>query len=155
MAETTEQAGRHIGGAGVTQGSDRPIADLEKLGQAWAAAELRGDAAFLGRTLTDDFIGIGPRGFMLTKEQWLGRYASGSLRYDSFSWDEVRVRVYGDAAVLTGRQSQSGVVRPPGTDRDQDVTAQLRATLVFVKQNGDWRLAGLHLSPIGELTVGG
>jgi hypothetical protein len=91
---------------------------------------------------------------VLTKEQWLARYASGALRYDSFTGDEVWARRYGDAAVLTGRQSQSGVVRPPGADRDQDVTAQLRASLICVRQDGTWRLAGVQLSPIGELTVG-
>jgi ketosteroid isomerase-like protein len=140
---------RHSGGTGMTQGSDRAGDQLQDLGQAWAAAELRGDTAFLERLLADDFVGVGPRGFLLTKEQWLARYASGALRYDSFTWDEVQVRLYGDAAVMTGRQSQTG------THRGQDVTAQLRATLVFVNQNGTWRLAGLHLSPIGELTVGG
>jgi ketosteroid isomerase-like protein len=131
----------------MTQGSSHAEDQLQELGQEWAAAELRGDTTFLGRTLTDDFVGVGPRGFLLTKEQWLARYASGDLRFDSFTFDEVQTRVYGDAAVLIGRQSQTG------THRGQDVKAQLRATLIFVKQDGSWRLAGVHLSPIGELTV--
>jgi len=39
-----------------------------------AVAQQRGDAAFLEHTLTEDYVGIGPRGFMLTKEKWLARH---------------------------------------------------------------------------------
>ena len=114
------------------------------LANAWATAELRGDAAFLERTLADDFIGIGPLGFLLTKQEWLARHQSGDLKYDSFNLDEVKVRVYNDAAILTGRQAQNGAYR--GTS----ITAQFRTTLVFVTQQGQWRLASLQLSPIGQ-----
>ena len=115
---------------------------LTALGQEWAAAEQRGDTDFLNRVLTDDFVGIGPRGFMLTKEQWLARYQSGDLRKDSFTWDDVRLRIYGDAAVATGRQTQQGAFQ------GHDIAGQFRVTQVFVRQGGRWLLAALHLSPI-------
>jgi ketosteroid isomerase-like protein len=126
----------------INQEGNRMEDHLQALGQEWAAAELRGDTTFLDHTLTDDFVGIGPRGFMLTKEQWLARYTSGGLRQDSFIWDEVRVRVYGDAAVATGRQTQQGAFQ------GHDIAGQFRVTQVFVRQQGRWLLAALHLSPI-------
>jgi ketosteroid isomerase-like protein len=92
--------------------------------------------------LADDFVGIGPRGFMVTREQWLARFGAGGLRYDTFVFDEVHVRVYGEAAIATGRQTQTG------SFQTQDVQAQLRAMLVFVRQDGTWQLAGLQLSTI-------
>ncbi len=124
------------------QEGNRMDDQLKALGQEWATAELHGDTAALDDMLADDFVGIGPRGFMLTKEQWLARYTSGGLRQDSFTWDEARVRVYGDAAVATGRQAQQGVFQ------GHDIAGQFRVTQVFVRQGGRWLLAALHLSPI-------
>jgi ketosteroid isomerase-like protein len=120
---------------------DRPQ-QLKELGEDWAAAELRGDTAFLEHALADDFIAIGPRGFTLTKDQWLARHESRALRYESFRLDDARVRVYGDAAVVTGRETVKGKYE------DHDLQDQFRTTLVFVKQQERWLLAGLHLSPI-------
>ncbi len=110
--------------------------------QRWAEAELRGDADTLSRILADDFVGIGPLGFMLTKEQWLIRHQTGDLRYSAFSLDEMTVRLYGDTAVLIGRQSQRAKYR------DHEVIGQFRTTLIFVRQQGAWVLAGLQLSAI-------
>jgi ketosteroid isomerase-like protein len=115
---------------------------LKRLVEDWASAEMRGDAASLGSTIADDFIGIGPRGFMLTKDQWLKRHESGKLRYRCFRWDEVQVRLYGDAAAVTGRQSAEGEYE------DYDLKDKFRATLIFVKQQGRRLLVGLHLNPI-------
>jgi ketosteroid isomerase-like protein len=120
--------------------------ELKQVAEEWASAELRGDTASLGEILADDFVGVGPRGFMLTKEQWLARHEAGSLRYDSLGLDEVGVRLYGDAAVMVCRQSAEGVYEDE--NGRYDIHEQFRATLVFVRQQGRWLLAGLHLSPI-------
>jgi ketosteroid isomerase-like protein len=116
--------------------------ELRKVMEDWTAAESRGDIASLEGALAEDFVGIGPRGFMLTKDQWLERHKSGKLRYQSIGLDEVQVRLHEDAAVVTGRQSAKGKYE------DFDLRDQFRATLVFVKQQERWLLASLHLSPI-------
>src|SRR5262245_35688282 len=114
----------------------------QQLSGEWAAAEQRGDTAFLQYTLADDFLGIGPRGFLLTKEQWLDRHRSGDLKHESLAWDEVGARLYGEAAVITGRE------RLKGTYQGQDIEGQFRVSQVFVKQNGRWLLASIQLSPM-------
>jgi ketosteroid isomerase-like protein len=125
---------------------------LERLGEDWAAAELSGDTVTLGRILAEDFVAVGPRGFMLTREQWLFRHDSGSLTYTVFEWDEVRVRVHGNAGVMVGRQSASAVYEDG--EMRHEIQDQFRATLVFVEEQGSWLLLGLHLSPIAGPPTG-
>ncbi|MDB5078048.1 MAG: nuclear transport factor 2 family protein [Chloroflexi bacterium] len=118
--------------------------EVERLAGAWVTAELHGDIAFLESTLAADFVGVGPLGFMLTKDEWLARLQSGDLKYESLDLDEVKVRVYNEAAVLIGRQVQRAVYR------GNSISAQLRTTVVLVRLQGNWQLVSLHLSPIGQ-----
>ncbi len=118
--------------------------DVARLANEWIAAESRGDTAFLERILADDFVAVGPLGFMLTKPEWLRRHQPGNMTYASLDLDEVTVRVYGDAAVLVGRQVQDAAYR------GNSVKAQLRTTAVLVRQQGSWRVVGIHMSAIGQ-----
>ncbi len=125
-------------------GASEPAAErVERLAEEWIAAERRGDVGFLGRVLTDDFVGVGPLGFLLTKEQWLQRIESGALRYEALNWGEAATRVYGDAAIVVGRQTSRA------TYQGHDTGGELRATLIFVRSGEEWRLAGVQFSPIG------
>ena len=119
---------------------------VDELADRWAAAELGGDTASLKKILADDFVAVGPRGFVLTGEQWTSRHESGSVQYRSFGLDETEVRTYGDAAIMVCRQTAAGAYEDE--NGRYDIDESFRATLVFAKQDGGWRLAGLQLSPI-------
>ena len=108
----------------------------------WAGAELHSDHQKLDTLLADDFVGVGPRGFVLTRDQWLARYRSGDLRNTGFELRDPQVRDYGAAAVVVGTQAQQTI------HLGRDTSAELRATLVAVRPNDRWLLAGVHLSPI-------
>src|SRR2546427_10411997 len=121
-------------------GSD---AQLLELAENLRQSQLEGDVAFMERVLTADFVGIGPRGFVLNKEAWLGRHRSGDLKYESMERDEVALRTYTDAAILTAREGSKTVYK------GQEVpVGALRATYTFVRRIGTWRLAGVQFSPI-------
>ncbi|HEU5326797.1 MAG TPA: nuclear transport factor 2 family protein, partial [Thermomicrobiales bacterium] len=54
-----------------------------ELGHRWTEAEQHADVATLATLLADDFVAVGPRGFVLNREQWLDRYRAGDLRNDT------------------------------------------------------------------------
>jgi ketosteroid isomerase-like protein len=118
--------------------------EIAEWGTRWTDAEERGDTGTLAELTTDDFTLVGPVGFVLGKQQWLDRYASGSFRTDSLSWDEVAVRDYGDAAVAVGKQTQRAEFQGNRAD------GEFRTTHVFVRgADGTWRMAGLHIGMLG------
>src|SRR2546430_11006374 len=75
--------------------------DLAKLGENLRRAELLGDVVLLGDVLAPDFRGIGPRGFILTKEDWLAQHRAGHFKYEALEQSEAPDRTYGDPAIMT------------------------------------------------------
>jgi ketosteroid isomerase-like protein len=67
-------------------------------------------------------------------------FTSGDLRFQSITTDDVRVRVYGNAAVETGSSTMNG------QDKGNAVPHDTRFTRVWVKQHGRWRLVANHYS---------
>ncbi len=118
--------------------------EVAQLSDTWATAELQGDTAFLEKLLADDFVGVGPLGFLLSKQEWLARHQSGDMKYDVHTLDEVRVRAYTEAAIVIGRLTQEA------TYRSNPMNVQMRTTLVFIHQHGQWQLASLHFCNIGQ-----
>ena len=105
-------------------------------------AQIGADAAALNRIYADDFIGIGPSGTVRTKAQVIADFTSGDLKFQSITTDDVRVRVYGNTAVETGRSTMIGQDRGKAVPRDN------RFTRVWIKQVGRWRLVSNHYSSL-------
>lgn len=110
-------------------------------GETWIAAEQNGDTAALGTLLADNFVGVGPAGYLLTKDQWIGRF-KGGLHNDRITWEDVRVRAFGDIAILIGTQQTQA------TMKERDVSGMFRVTVIMTKSpaDGNWIIAGVHLS---------
>ena len=113
---------------------------IRKLDNERIQAQIHADAAALERIYADDFIGVGPSGTVRTKPQVIADFTSGNLRFQSITTDDVRVRVYGNAAVETGRSTMNG------QDKGNAVPHDTRFTRVWVKQQGRWRLVANHYS---------
>jgi ketosteroid isomerase-like protein len=103
-------------------------------------AQIDADAAALDRIYADDFIGIGPSGTVRTKPQVIADFTSGELKFQSITTDDVRVRVYSNTAVETGRSTMIGQDKGKAVPRDN------RFTRVWIKQGAHWRLVANHYS---------
>jgi ketosteroid isomerase-like protein len=106
----------------------------------WTSAERSGDTSRLDDLLFDDFLGVGPLGFVLPKQAWLARFGGG-LAYDRFELEEIQPRSHGDAAVVTTRQIGSGTLG--GNPLPFET---VRATLTLIRHDDRWQMAAIHMS---------
>ncbi len=104
----------------------------------WAAAEQDNNAGALEGLLADDFVGVGPLGFVLGRDQWLARFANG-LENRAFAVEDPQLRAYGDAAVVVG------VLAQQTSFQGGDNSGRFRVTLVAVRPADRWLLAGVHI----------
>ncbi len=116
---------------------DDDILDIQR---AFTDAELRADAERLDALLVDDFLSIGERGFVLDKEQWIGRHKD--FRYLSIETSEVDVRRYASTAILRCVQHSRA------TWRGEAMALATRVSQVWVEQPGGWRLAAIQFSTL-------
>lgn len=124
--------------------NDTAEQELADRGQRWARAELAGDAVALDALAARDLHLVGPVGFVLDRSQWVNRYQQpGGLRLHSLEWTDTTVRRYGDTAVVIGVQTQQGSYGGNPAD------GRFRVTQVWVREDGAWKLASLHFSPVG------
>ena len=89
--------------------SERAVVEaIRKVDRERIQAQVNADVVALDRIYADDFIGIGPSGTLRTKKDVLSDFTSGSLKFQSITTDDVRIRVYGNAAVETGLSTMKG-----------------------------------------------
>ncbi len=107
-------------------------------------ATLKNDIEVNDRLLADNWVNINPDGSVTTKAQLIALLKAGSFKIMSIDNDEVAVRVYGDAAVVTGRSTSKRAGQ-----NDDIITRQVRFTRVYARQQGRWQVASAHNTLIG------
>ena len=118
--------------------------ELIGLANEWDRAMVENDAEAIGRYMADDWEIIGPDGSVGDKATFLGLVKSGALSHDVMESDDLKVRVYGNTAVVTARGVSGGMYQ------GQAFREVERSSCVFVRQEGKWRCVLTHLSRIAQ-----
>ena len=99
-----------------------------------------GDAATLRKDLDTTFTLTNSHGEVSDFEQNLAEVASREPRYEVFRNHEQKVRLYGNAAIITG------VTTVTGSSKGEPFAADFQFTDTYVRRNGHWLLAASHAS---------
>jgi hypothetical protein len=119
---------------------DNDARELMHLEDVWNQAQVSGDADALGRLWADDLEIAVPHMAVMTRAEALGFARSGRMKFLRYETSDLHVRVYQDAAVVTGRLQRTRSMNGNETSDDW------RFTKVYIRQAHQWRVVSFHAS---------
>jgi ketosteroid isomerase-like protein len=90
--------------------------------------------------MAEDWTITGSDGNISDKASFLALVRSGLLTHDVMTSEDLKVRVYGDAAVVTAKGVSGGKYQGRAFREVE------QSSNVFVRQHGEWRCVLTHLS---------
>jgi ketosteroid isomerase-like protein len=105
---------------------------LKQLEQDWTDAAIKKDSAGLGKILAHDWVSQGTSG-ETSREKALAEISSGDNRVESMTLSDLKVRVFGDTAVVTGSDDEKS------SHLGKDTSGHYVWTDVFVRRDGRWQ----------------
>jgi ketosteroid isomerase-like protein len=120
--------------------------ELIKLENAWSQAAVNRDGAALRQFYAEEYTFTDADGAVTTKNEELKNITGGAFKLADFKFENMEVRVYGNVAVVTGRNTIHGVWE----DIVRDVSGPYRFTDVFVKRAGRWLCVASQSSRVIE-----
>lgn len=121
---------------------------IQTLHRACEAYE-RGDVTAMEELLTEDFTLTNSAGTVTTRQDDIELARTGAVRYEVFRNKDMKARLHGDAAIVTGRT----VVK--GNSGKNAFEAEFQFTDTLVLQDGRWRVASSHVSLVKSDLVQG
>src|SRR5688572_21024568 len=115
--------------------------EILRLERELSAAGQRNDPAPARRLFAEDLTGVTSRGTQFDKVRGLAIIEGSGIT--ALVLDELRARVYGDAAVATGRVTFSGTI-----EGARYPERQVLFTDTWIRRDGRWQLVAIHLANV-------
>ena len=98
-------------------------------------ANIKKDRATMERLMADDYIYTHSTGTVANKAQDIAETMSPGGNWTASKFDDLKIRIYGDVAVVTGRQTLTGSSKGY-------VSGPRRITDLWVRRSGRWLNVG-------------
>ena len=123
------------------QGSDQENAVLQTEREL-CSAYLKGDTDAIAQGVMEDYTLTNSTGKITTRADDIEEAKKNDPKYEVFENLDMKVRVHGDTAIVTGRTHAKGISGGKPFD------SQFQFTDTFVKDGGRWRLYAGHVSKL-------
>jgi len=123
--------------------------DVLAMEQQWAKAVERNDVNAIGSFLHADFTFVNPRGVLLRKNEHLDDFRQRRTVFSRVELSEIRIRIYGDAAVVTSRPKITGFALTPAGKMTFDAQPA-RFTDTLIRRDNKWLSVARHMGLVAE-----
>ncbi|HKT48342.1 MAG TPA: nuclear transport factor 2 family protein [Candidatus Acidoferrales bacterium] len=120
------------------------VRELGRLETVWNDAHQRGDADALQALWSDDLEVDVPKMPAMNKADVLSFVRSGRMKFLRYATSDIRIRTYGDTAVVSGRLQRTRQIN------GKEVSDDWRFTKVYVRQARQWRVVSFHASEAAQ-----
>ncbi len=127
-------------GQGVEQTLTQMEKDWSKVGMN--KANLAADLKTLDRLMANDWVGIDFQGKTITRAQSIENLKTGAATTQSIELGEIKVRVFGDTAVVTASDTEKS------TYNGKDSSGKYVWTDIYAKRNGKWQCVATQSTKI-------
>jgi ketosteroid isomerase-like protein len=117
---------------------------IEALEMQWRDAQVDNNIAVIDHLLADDYVGISANGTIEDKTQTIAQRKAGTIRITQLDLDDLKVRLYGDTAVVTSKADLQGV------NGQSDISGKYRYTRVYNRRLGQWKIVSFEASRIHD-----
>jgi ketosteroid isomerase-like protein len=118
-----------------------PADAVREVAEGWYRAAVKQDVAALNRMLSDDLTYCHAGGKMQTKAEYIASVMDGPSHYESMTYSDMKIRLYGKTAILTGSVDVKLANAP---------VFRVRTLHVYVENNGQWQLAAHESTRLGK-----
>ena len=122
--------------------SERIEEKIMKIEHEWAEALAKADLKTIDGICDAEWVFVDPEGTVVTKEQSDADMKSGTLKFESFKIEDLKVKVYGDTAIVWGLETEKS------SYKGKDTSGQYRFTDVFVKHHGKWQCVATQITRV-------
>jgi ketosteroid isomerase-like protein len=115
---------------------------LIKIQHEWADARLKCDSSFPQRIEAEDFTVVWFDGRIVNKEEDVQSYESDDAVFTEFKIEDLKVRFYGDTAIVIGQGSITA------RTKTQDLSGKYVWTDTFVRNRAEWKAVASQVTPV-------
>jgi ketosteroid isomerase-like protein len=116
--------------------------ELKQIEQDWVDAIKARNAERVGDILAESWVGIGWDGKTANRAKVLADLNSAGNSLDTIEMGPIRVRTFGNVAVVTGSDTEKS------KQDGKDTSGKYIWTDVFVKQNGKWKAVSSQMTKL-------
>ena len=127
--------------------TSKPISieeEIKRLDHKWAQAYVKSDIPTLQELMSDELVTTDATGttFLKGKEQDIEGVRNGSISYEVFKIEDVKVKAHGDTAIAVGRFSMKGKAGK------KEFSGRYAYTETWIKRSGKWQAIAEHITSI-------